>query len=321
MATKSDEVAPAPPLCDLIYLPVSADSVQCKHWNNALCCIRDIVSQPPGFGTPSSVTSAVNACAATLPAAEFSDLLQTRNIEGHTALYWAIVNNRPETFSFLAGFISQFSSDCSSDLRLACMTTSDNELFTRLNLGGNSNDPKDEPLRRSLGCPADEIQVAGSEPNQFVASFRIRMFQKRLRTTQDMRCEFIAGGRIWWLRFYMARIKKIWCAEIGLSGDSLPARPSSDAVLLIEAHKQKNSRLSNALQISLELADRYKPEPKHLSVAHVRALHKFEYSTAPEICNELGDWVMHDNSIYVDNEGTLHAKLKIKLSLFATPDK
>ncbi|KAG1769725.1 hypothetical protein EV702DRAFT_1049603 [Suillus placidus] len=60
-----------------------------------------------------------------------------------------------------------------------------------------------------------------------------------------------------------------------------------------------------------ELAEKYKPEPKHLSVAHV--------STAPEICNELGDWIMHDNSVYVDHEGILHAKLKIKLSLFATP--
>ncbi|KAG0704520.1 hypothetical protein DFH29DRAFT_373831 [Suillus ampliporus] len=75
---------------------------------------------------------------------------------GHTALYWAIVNNRPEALSAFFGFISQISSVCSSDLRLACMTASDHALFTRLELGGY-NDRKDEPLRRPLGCPSDEI--------------------------------------------------------------------------------------------------------------------------------------------------------------------
>ncbi|KAG0704521.1 hypothetical protein DFH29DRAFT_997610 [Suillus ampliporus] len=116
-------------------------------------------------------------------AAKFSNLLQTRSIEGHTALYWAIVNNRPEALSAFFGFISQISSVCSSDLRLACMTTSDHASFTRLKLGGY-NDPKDEPLRRPLSCPSNEIQVhAGESANKVVAVFRIRMFQKRLRTT------------------------------------------------------------------------------------------------------------------------------------------
>jgi len=98
-----------------------------------LSCIRDIVCAPDF--TPSSVAPIVNACAAALPAADFSELLQTPNIAGHTALYWAIVNNRREVFSAFAGFISKFSSVCSSDLRLACMATSDHALFTQLNLG------------------------------------------------------------------------------------------------------------------------------------------------------------------------------------------
>jgi len=98
-----------------------------------LSSIRDIVSAPDF--TPSSVAPIVDACAAALPATEFSNLLQTPNIAGHTALYWAIVNNRREAFSAFAGFISQFSSVCSSDLRLACMVTSDHALFMQLNLG------------------------------------------------------------------------------------------------------------------------------------------------------------------------------------------
>ncbi|KAG0704628.1 hypothetical protein DFH29DRAFT_997515 [Suillus ampliporus] len=75
-----------------------ADSIQCRIFsslrskqkrNTVLTCIHDIVFAPDF--TPSSVAPIVNACAAALTAAEFSDLLQTPNIEGHMTLYWAIV--------------------------------------------------------------------------------------------------------------------------------------------------------------------------------------------------------------------------------------
>ncbi|KAG1743820.1 hypothetical protein EDB19DRAFT_541299 [Suillus lakei] len=114
----------------------------------------------------------------------------------------------------------------------------DNQLTTRclrgLNLGVDSNDPKDEPLRRSLGYPSDEIQVHESS-NRVVARFCIRMFQKRLRTTQNMRYEFIAEGRIWSLRFFILPTTGVWRTELSLSQDSFPARP--DAVLVIKARK------------------------------------------------------------------------------------
>jgi hypothetical protein len=98
-----------------------------------LSSIRDIVSNPNI--TPSSITKIANACAATLTPVQFAHLLQEPNIEGHTALYWSIINHRRETCSALATFIPQSTSVCSSDLRLACIATSDHELFTQLNLG------------------------------------------------------------------------------------------------------------------------------------------------------------------------------------------
>jgi len=205
----SESITNPPPSDNAIYTSaLSEDSV--------LSRIRDIVSAP-GF-TPSSVAPVVNACTAVLSAADFSDLLQTPNIEGHTALYWAIVNNRREAFSVFAAFISEFSSVCSSDLHLACMATSDHALFMQLNLAKvdckcmvvlptyecinciNCVAPKDEPLRRSLGCPPDEVQVNeglrdGLGKNQkFVAYCRIRMFQKRMCITEHVNVEFVAGG-------------------------------------------------------------------------------------------------------------------------------
>lgn len=50
--------------------------------------------------TPSDAALIVDACTASLSVAEFSDLLQSPNIEGHIALYWAIVNKRQEAFLY-----------------------------------------------------------------------------------------------------------------------------------------------------------------------------------------------------------------------------
>ena|SRR6267154_3109046 len=135
----------------LTHLPhtthsTSADFVQCrplsifsflrtKQKRTIQSHIRDIVSAPNFTGIPSSVTPIVNACAATLSASEFSRLLQTPYIEGHTALYWAIVNNRREAFWGCVRFISQISSACTCDLCLACMTTNNHALFMQLNFG------------------------------------------------------------------------------------------------------------------------------------------------------------------------------------------
>lgn len=116
----------APALDDTI--PTASPSL-----DSVLSRVRDLVSAPEF--TPSSAAKIVDACAATLPNEEFSDLLQTSNIEDHTALYWAIVNDRLEALSALTGAISEFSSSCYSDLRLACMITNDQALFAQLNLG------------------------------------------------------------------------------------------------------------------------------------------------------------------------------------------
>ncbi|KAG1797566.1 uncharacterized protein BJ212DRAFT_1591963 [Suillus subaureus] len=162
---------------------------------------------------------------------QLSGLLQTPNIEAHTALYWAIVNHRQEVFSAFARFISKFSSECSSDLHFACMQISDHALFSQLNL--QNSDAKSESLRRFLGCPPGEIEVhEGGEldDHQFVASFHIGMSQKCLRATQELKQEFVAQGRIWWIRFYMGTSWR-WRVGCGLSSPSLPACPKSSLLL------------------------------------------------------------------------------------------
>ena len=97
-----------------------------------LARICDLVTAPNYI--PESAIHIVNDCAATLSVSQFSSLLQSPNIRGHTAMYWAIVNDRREVLSAVKGFISTPSTACSDDLRLACMSISDHALFIELGL-------------------------------------------------------------------------------------------------------------------------------------------------------------------------------------------
>lgn len=124
----------APPSYDAIsVLSGLKDPVERRA--TALSLIHAIVSTTPPSFAPIDIATA-------LPAAEVSDLLQTPDIEDHTAMYWAIVNNRREAFSTWAKFIPKFSSNCVSDLRLACMVTSDYGLFKELRLARSNIDCK-----------------------------------------------------------------------------------------------------------------------------------------------------------------------------------
>ncbi|KAG1825616.1 uncharacterized protein BJ212DRAFT_1475013 [Suillus subaureus] len=174
------------------YKQTQAKLTKTKQTEAVLSHIHDIVSVPNFI----PIAPIVNTCTAALLPAEFSDLLQSPNIEGHTAMYWAAVNGQREAFSVFAAHILKFSSVCSSDLCLACMSTSNHALFMQLNLGHVINS-KDESLRHFLGCPPDEVQVHDKGDrmgkNQFVACFHIRMFQKRLHTAGELGIEFVAA--------------------------------------------------------------------------------------------------------------------------------
>ncbi|KAG2742008.1 hypothetical protein P692DRAFT_20811834 [Suillus brevipes Sb2] len=310
-----------------------ADSAQCtgsrpfvlsfsrttQKKKTVLSRIRDIISAP-SFA-PSSVTPVVSACAAILSPAAFSHLLQTPNIEGHTALYWAIVNNRREAFSVFAAFIPRFSSVCCSDLRLACMMTSDHELFTQLNLGRYPR--KDELLRRSLGCPPDEAVVhEGDEPRQFIACIRIRMFQERLRIRRDMSLEFIARGRIW--RLHIHSVGTLRWILIGFSRHTLPVRLPirvAHCDVMIESHRGKSKHATRAIDSQWRHEQRtlhgdtdclidFPPWMRSDNLERPK-------SGAPgdgiAFFHHLGKWVTDDNTEYVDCDGTLHAAVVVTL--------
>ncbi|OJA12568.1 hypothetical protein AZE42_09268 [Rhizopogon vesiculosus] len=238
----------------------------------------DLVTTPNY--TPSSVVPIVESCSAALPAAKFSDLLQKNYIEGHTTIYWAIVDGRKEALLAFVRFISQI--QCPDNLHLACMVTNDHALFTQLNLGRDMIGAKGETLKRSLLCSPQENHEVGVDEDRFVVSFRFKMCRKRLRMTYSMGTEFVARGRIWWLRIFYCAPGEEWIIATGLSQPSLPVRPL--AKLIIEAQREKPGCATRpaAWQWTIGL-------------------------------NKLRLIAPVGNTAYLDCDGTLHAKLEIEL--------
>jgi hypothetical protein len=118
-----------------------------------LSTVCDLIAAPDF--TAASMAPIVNPYA--LSPAELSDCLQLLNVEGHTPIYWAIVNCRQEAISAYIALISSFpiSSACSSDLRLACMVTSNNTVFTQLKLGrtvGRKCMPTKKSITQCIVC-------------------------------------------------------------------------------------------------------------------------------------------------------------------------
>ncbi|KAG2078093.1 hypothetical protein BDR04DRAFT_448153 [Suillus decipiens] len=260
-----------------------------------LSLIRDIVTAPDF--TPSSVGSIIDACVASLPTAEFTALLQESNIQGHTPLYWAVVNNRLEALSAFLKFINAYTPIGTEEMRLACMTTSDHALFMKLRL--TSYYRESEPLDRSLGYPTYDAQVYGGDTqNQFIAEMQIKMFQKRMRVARGIFVELISQGRIWCLLFHTGADAR-WGVSLSLAKHSLPARP--EALFRVEAQDGQSESLD--VQFKLQKDRLLAPEGYTNNSIH----------TCTSLFASLGGWLMFDDTMYIDCDGTLHARLEVTL--------
>ncbi|OJT12098.1 hypothetical protein TRAPUB_11361, partial [Trametes pubescens] len=166
--------------------------------------IRDLVKQTDPQGALGVLESCADACRSFDLA--ISALLQERTIEGHTPLYWAIINrpaessesapsDEPDMVTALLSHAAPLSDATVDELRLACLHTSDHGLFQRLR-----RSPAFAPLSGAdeliLGgnVPVDDVDVEDvpGDESGFIARFRMPMFQKRMRISEEISLEFIA---------------------------------------------------------------------------------------------------------------------------------
>lgn len=125
----------------------------------------------------------------------------------------------------------------------------------------------------------------------------------------------LSQGRIWWFLFLIPKSSNgSCCAVIGLSQHSYQVR--FKAVLLIEAHSRKPDRAAppEALKISLSLT-----RTEFLALVPWQSPEGINFKPPPKmawnISNEVGNWVLHNNTEYVDDEGTINAEFTHVLGL------
>lgn len=142
----------------------------------------------------------------------FSSLLQEKSIEGHSPIYWAIVKRPPvdlapqgpDLVSSLLAMAAPLTDASISEIRLACLDTSDNTLFQHLRRSPAFAPPAgtDQILLGASVLPDDvEIEDISGDEGTFIARFKILSFQKRMRVTKHIHLEFIARGQLPILRY------------------------------------------------------------------------------------------------------------------------
>ncbi|KAK7025234.1 hypothetical protein R3P38DRAFT_2953450 [Favolaschia claudopus] len=176
--------------------------------------VRDLVKLDPSDHSVVAISilkSCADACATN--GLSISTILQEKSVSGHTPLYWAIVKRPPESpepqenmdlLTTLLSLSTPLKPETLSDVRLACLLTSDQALFQRLR---NSPEfaplsPTDEMLLDAT-MPPDDITVENIDGMEgaFVVDFAILRFQKRMLVSKAVVLEFIARSRMWRLSF------------------------------------------------------------------------------------------------------------------------
>ncbi|KZT72345.1 hypothetical protein DAEQUDRAFT_664466 [Daedalea quercina L-15889] len=269
-----------------------------------------------------------------------SSILQERCIEGHSALYWAVMK-RPKAVelrtdqptdvlgAFLT-FAAPLSPAAISDVRLACLQTADQPLFQQLRrlptfapLSGS-----DDILLGSSGA-RDEVYVEdNASEDAFAVRFRIPLFQQRLRASNHICLEFIARGRLWAFRFLIASVENsrfrpivesgTWLVTLSLLEHSAPTTLTSRLVIQDASASAGTPTSSQPAQSPLRSArvpERKPPIELWLKTGTEEiAPDKFNnYVVASFKKYPLADRLQYDGSPYIGNDGTLDATFEARL--------
>ena len=161
--------------------------------------IRDVVKQPKTSASMGLLDSCADACASNNLC--FSDILQEPSIEGHPAIYWAIVKRpSPDDFELITALMSYsapLTAETMTAVRLACLHVGDQALFQCLwrspEYGALSGADR---MLLGVSSPPDtmDVEELPGQDGPFVARFTIVHFEKRMKVSGEIAFEFIARG-------------------------------------------------------------------------------------------------------------------------------
>ena len=178
--------------------------------STVLGLVRDLV-QNHSSGSPAALgilQSCADACSS--HSISFSAILQEKFIENHTPLYWAIVKRDQsdgtsegggglETqnglVTALLSHILPLNHDTILDLRMACMATSDQVMFQRLQRSPRftSISGSDQVLLGGSSSSDDvTVEIGPGDEGAFTVDCVIAQFHKRMMVSKEITLDFIA---------------------------------------------------------------------------------------------------------------------------------
>ncbi|KAK0469148.1 uncharacterized protein EV420DRAFT_1633578 [Desarmillaria tabescens] len=269
--------------------------------------IHDLV-RPHSMSTAPPCREILESCseACNSRSLNLSSIIQDHNIEGHTSIYWAIINGprfaegENQVLTALLQFSQPLEESTVSELRWACLAKSDQPLFQHLQRKLNLN-PRSKMDKMILSSDAeyDEVHFLETDPsaNKFTVDVHIKQFQKRLVVGTIVYVEFIAKARMWRLQFYN-RTK--WSGDQSLYANlTLMERSPSTNITATLGIAEQTTR---AQQVQ-----RQKPSI-HVNMSSYIAPFSGGVQAA------LPDCLRYEGSSYLMSDGSLYARLEADLS-------
>jgi len=161
--------------------------------------VRDVVKEPKTPASMGLLESCADACSSSN--LSFSEILQDPSIEGHPAIYWAIVKRpSPDDFELITSLMSYsapLTAETMTQVRLACLHVGDQALFQCLwrspEYGALSGTDR---MLLGVSSPPDTIDVEEllGQDGPFVVRLTIVQLEKRMKVSGEVAFEFIARG-------------------------------------------------------------------------------------------------------------------------------
>ncbi|KAF9647720.1 hypothetical protein BDM02DRAFT_3097695 [Thelephora ganbajun] len=302
--------------------------------------VRDVVKEPKTSASMGLLESCADACSSNN--LTFSEILQDPSIEGHPAIYWAIVKRpSPDDFELITSLMSYsapLTTETMTEVRLACLHVGDQALFQCL-----WRSPEYGALtgadRMLLGVtsPPDtmDVEELPGQDGPFAVRLTIVQFEKRMKVSGEIGFEFIARGTIWKLRFYVTKDEMRhqpgpWAIMIQMMEQSPPTHLDA-RVVIKEPEKEPPSPSSptppNGILASL-LTSSSSPKPNPpvefrlktgmMELTAVRTGKKTDYSQRVQALftdSVQGNSLQYPDSPYYYPDGSLRVTLEARLAI------
>lgn len=265
--------------------------------------VRDVVKEPKTPASLGLLESCADACSSNN--LSFSEILQDSSIEGHPAIYWAIVKrpspNDFELITSLMSYSAPLTMETMTEVRLACLHVGDQALFQCLwrspEYGALSGADR---MLLGVSSPPDTIDVE-EQPGQdgpFVVRLTIVQFEKRMKVSGEIAFEFIARGtslphiglsssshpryhvfHTFGLVFFFSPLGRIWKLKFHVTKNDLTHQPGPWAVMIQTLEQSPPTHLD--ARVVIKEPEKESPGPP-LVTPPSRGLASFLTSPSPQ---------------------------------------